>query len=79
MPVVILHMLNEDPVLGDVEELPQRNDTIIYVNNPRRRDGKDIPYLEPNVNTVIWPMARISFIEIIPGVEDEKIVSFVRE
>jgi len=79
MLVVILHMLNEDPVLGDVEELPQRNDTIIYVNNPRRRDGKDIPYLEPNVNTVIWPMARISFIEIIPGVEDEKIVSFVRE
>ena len=79
MTVVILHMLNEDPVLGDVEELPLRNDTIIYVNNPRRRDGKDIPYLEPNVNTVIWPMARISFIEIIPGVEDEKIVSFVRE
>lgn len=79
MPVVILHMLNEDPVLGDVDDLPQRNDTLIYINNPRRRDGKDLPYLEPNVNTVVWPMSRVSFIEIIPGVEDEKIVSFVRE
>lgn len=79
MPVILLHMLNEDPVLGEIEELPQRNDTIIYVEHPRRRDGKDIAYLETNVSTVIWPMSRISFIEIMPGSDDEKIVSFVRE
>ncbi|KAF0112494.1 MAG: hypothetical protein FD147_90 [Chloroflexi bacterium] len=79
MPVIVLHMLNEDPVQGDVDELPQRNDTLIYVRNPRRRDGKDIPYLEANVTTVVWPMSRISFIEILPGSEDEKIVSFVRD
>jgi hypothetical protein len=79
MPVILLHMLNEDPVMGDVEELPKKTDTLLYVEHPRRRDGKDIPYLEANVNTVIWPMSRISFIEIIPGADDEKIVSFVRE
>jgi hypothetical protein len=72
-------MLNEDPVMGDIEELPQRNDTVLYVEHPRRRDGKDIPYLETNVSTVIWPINRISFIEIMPGSDDEKIVSFVRE
>ena len=79
MPLVVLHMLNEDPVMGDLDELPQKNDTLIYLNNPRRRDGKDLPYLEASVNSVIWPTSRISFIEIIPGFEDEKIVSFVRE
>ncbi len=79
MPVVIVHMLNEDPVMGEMEELPNKTDTVVYVDHPRRRDGKDISYLEPNVNTVIWPMARVSFIEIIPGADDEKIVSFVRE
>ena len=79
MPVVVVHMLNEDPVLGEMDELPSKNDTVVYVNNPRRRDGKDLPYLESNVTTVIWPMARVSFIEIMPGSEDEKIVSFVRE
>ncbi|MBA3073282.1 MAG: hypothetical protein Q8R87_03330 [Anaerolineaceae bacterium] len=79
MQQIILHMLNEDPVVCEVEELPQKNDTILLVHNPRRRDGKDLSYLEANVNTVIWPMSRVSFIEVMPGSEDEKIVSFVRE
>jgi hypothetical protein len=79
MPMVVLHMLNEDPVMGEMDQLPQRNDTVVYLNNPRRRDGKDLSYLEAEVNTVMWPMSRISFIEILPSSEDEKIVSFVRE
>ena len=79
MPVVVLHMLNEDPVVGDMDELPSKTDTIVYLEHPHRRDGKDLTYLEANVNTVIWPMARISFIEVLPGSDDEKIVSFVRE
>lgn len=79
MQQIIVHMLNEDPVVCEVDELPQKNDTILMVHNPRRRDGKDLNYLEVNVNTVIWPLARVSFIEVMPGTEDEKIVSFVRE
>lgn len=79
MQQIIVHMLNEDPVVCDVDELPQKNDTILMVHNPRRRDGKDLNYLEANVNSVIWPLARVSFIEVMPGSEDEKIVSFVRE
>lgn len=79
MPVVVLHMLNEDPVVGDMDELPAKTDTLVYLEHPHRRDGKDLTYLETNVNTVIWPLARISFIEILPGSDDEKIVSFVRE
>jgi hypothetical protein len=72
-------MLNEDPILGDVEELPQKTDTIVYVKNPRRRDGKDLPYLEADVNLAAWPVSRLSFFEIIPGSEEEEIISFVRE
>jgi hypothetical protein len=79
MPVIILHMLNEDPVVGDIETLPQKTDTLIYIKNPRRRDGKDLPYLEPNVNTAAWPVNRLSFIEVLPGSEEEEIISFVRE
>ncbi len=79
MPVVVIHMPNEDPVVGDVEELPQKTDTMIYIKNPRRRDGKDLPYLEMNVTSVAWPIARISFIEVLPGAEEEEIISFVRE
>ena len=78
MPTIVIHILNEDPVLCDVEDLPQKTDTLMTVRNPRRRDGKDLPYLEANVTSVIWPTNRISFIEILPG-SDEEIISFVRE
>ncbi|PKN97409.1 MAG: hypothetical protein CVU42_16170 [Chloroflexi bacterium HGW-Chloroflexi-4] len=79
MQQIILHMLNEDPVVCEVDELPKKNDTILIAHNPRRRDGKDLSYLEVNVSSVIWPMSRVSFIEVMPGSDDEKIVSFVRE
>lgn len=79
MHSVIVHIMSEDPVLGEIEELPQKTDTLVLVKNPRRRDGKDLPYLDGNVSSVYWPIHRISFIEVVPGVKDEDIISFVRE
>lgn len=79
MPTILIHIMNEDPILGEVHELPTPTDQIIMVKNPRRRDGKDLHYLQANVTEVIWPMARIAFIEIIPGEEEEEIIGFVRE
>ncbi len=79
MPTLIIHIQNEDPVLGEVDELPAPNDQMIIVKNPRRRDGKDISYLDVNVMTVIWPVSRINFIEIMSSGDEEEIISFVRE
>ncbi len=79
MPSVIIHIINEDPVVGEVDSLPTSNDTLLVVKNPRKKDGKDLPYLEPNVTTVIWPFTRVSYIEIIPVGEEEDIITFVRE
>jgi hypothetical protein len=76
---VILHIHNSDPVLGEVDELPGAADTIITVKNPRMRDGKDLHYLAQSVVTVIWPLRAISFIEVLPSEQEERIVGFVRE
>jgi hypothetical protein len=79
MPSVILHISNEDPVLGEIEDVPGITDNIIIVRNPRRRDGKDLPNIDPNVTTVIWPMFRINYIEVMPSGEEEEIITHVRE
>jgi hypothetical protein len=79
MPTLLIHITNEEPVMGEVDELPAATDLLVVLKNPRKRDGKDLPYLEQNVTQVIWPMNRINYIEIIPGAEEEDIVSFVRE
>jgi len=79
MPSIIMHLYNEDPVLGEIDDLPKPDDTMIIVKNPRRKDGKDLPYLEINVNKTIWPLNRVSFIELLPSGKDEEIITFVRE
>ena len=79
MPTLIIHIQNEDPVLGEVDELPSPSDLMLVVKNPRRRDGKDISYLDANVMTVIWPISRVNFIEVMSSGDEEEIISFVRE
>jgi hypothetical protein len=76
---VLLHINNEDPILCEVDQMPTPGDLIVIGKNPRRRDGKDLPNLVANVTTVIWPMTRMNFIEIMPTDEEEKVISFVRE
>ena len=76
---LLLHIANEEPTLVEVEKMPEANDVIVIGMNPRRRDGKDLPNVAPNVTTVIWPMTRMTFIEVMPSGEEEKVVGFVRE
>ena len=76
---VILHISGETSVAGEIEELPKPTDNMIVVMNPRQKDGKDLHYIEHNVVKVIWPLAKVSFIEILEGTEEEKIIGFVRE
>jgi hypothetical protein len=76
---LILHILNADPVVGEVDELPEPSDNMIILHNPRMRDGKDVPYLAENAVTVYWPVEKLNFIEVMTGKEEEEIIGFVRE
>ena len=77
---VIIHITNEEAVLGEIENLPDPSDQVIVIDNPRRRDGKDLHYLEDEATTIIVPWHRINFIEIMPSeAEMEEVITFVRE
>jgi hypothetical protein len=76
---VVIHISNEDPIVGELDELPAANDTIITVRSPRRRDGKDVQYLSSDIVMIIWPISQISFIEVMPSEGEERIIGFVRE
>ena len=76
---VIVHIRNAEPMLAEIEEMPQLTDTLLKLSNPRQRDGKDLVFLEHNVVNVYWPWAEISFLEIMPGDTSEDVVSFIRE
>ena len=76
---IILHLAGETAIIGEVEELPKNTDTIITVNNPRLRDGKDLHYIEANVVKVIWPLSKVTLIEVLESQEEENLIGFVRE
>jgi len=76
---VILQIAGESSILGEIEELPKSTDTIISVSNPRMRDGKDIHYLEHNVVKVMWPIDKLTLIEILESEEEESLIGFVRK
>ncbi len=76
---VIVHTRNAEPMLAEIDELPDVKDILIKLSNPRQKDGKDLMYLERNVVSVYWPWAEISFMELLPGESTEEVVSFIRE
>ncbi len=76
---IILHPTGEEPIIGEVDELPKATDQSITITSPRRLDGKELHYLTENVLTVLFPMQRINFVEILPSKADEEIIGFVRE
>lgn len=79
MQTLLIHLANEEPILAEVEQLPAQSDQVIYCMNPRRRDGKDLHYILPEVQMIIVPWWRINFVEVMPSGEEEEIVAFYRD
>jgi len=75
----LIHLLNEDAVVGEIDHIPESTDQVLIASNLRLRDGRNVSYLLPETDTVIYPWTRIHCVEILPGEEEEEIVSFVRE
>lgn len=76
---IILHVAGEISIAGEIEELPKPTDNLLIVLNPRTREGKDLHYIEANVSKVIWPINKLTLIEVLEGEEEDKIIGFVRE
>lgn len=76
---IVVHIQNEDPIVGEVDDLPAAGDTNITMRSPRRRDGKDVPYLTNDVVMIVLPLSQITYIEVMPSEGEERIIGFVRE
>lgn len=74
-----VHIANDDPVVIDVDELPSPDSIFVMGMNPQRRDGKDVPYIQREVNQVMFPWWRINFIQVLPSGADEDIETFIRD
>lgn len=76
---VLVHIVNEEPIAAEVEDMPQPGTQFMTLRNPRRRDGKDLHYLEEEVSIMLIPWHRINFVQIMPAADAEELIGFVRE
>ena len=67
---VLIHIVNDDPFEAEMEDLPNHLSTSISFTNPRKRDGKNVPWMTLGARSFIFPMTRISFIEIMVSDQD---------
>ena len=80
MRSVVAHVTNEDPFLAEMIELPKATDTCFEFFNPRLRDGKPLRYVSSGMSSIIFPLHRVSFIEVMASEEERaQVVEFFRE
>lgn len=75
----VIQLLEEDPIVGELEGIPDPSATFVVVFNPRRRDGRTVSFLDSNVERVLFAWHRISYIQLLPQADVEKVIGFVRE
>lgn len=71
MHTILIHMANSDPIKVDVDEMPSPQDVIIIGKNPRERNDKELNIYDEGVTTVIYPIHRINFIQVLPRADEE--------
>jgi hypothetical protein len=77
---VIIHLAGSDTIMADMEEMPDPTASYIVCTNPRTRDGKQIVYIDQEAELVLFPWARITFVETMPtGDGDSDIETFFRD
>jgi hypothetical protein len=80
MQSVIIHLANEDPILAEMEDLPDTTSSYVVCINPRRRDGKSLHYITSEAVSFLFPWNRITFIELLPVEgEREEVIEFFRD
>lgn len=78
--LVIIHVIGEDPILAELEELPKPTDQFLEFTNPKRRDGKPIPYVTMGAKSFMFPWHRLSFVEVMTAEQERAAtIEFFRE
>jgi hypothetical protein len=78
--IIIIHVVGEDPIYAEVEELPKPTDQYLEFTNPKRRDGTPVAYVTMGAKSFMYPWHRLSFVEVMTTEsEREDTIEFFRE
>ena len=76
---VLVHLTNEEFILGEVDQLPNPGDQFMIIHNARRPDGSQISSLQNDVKTILVPWHQTTMVQVLPVTGIEEVIGFVRE
>jgi len=76
---VLINFTQEDPILGEIDQLPNPADQFMIIHKPRQRDGSRLARLEEDVPTILVPWHQIAYVQLLPGSGIDEVIGFVRE
>ena len=76
---VMVHIVNEEPFLADIEDLPDPTTNYVYLTNPRTREGKRLTWTSQGAVGFIYPLTRIAFLEVLVKEDPSLIEPFFRD
>ena len=77
---VIVHIINEEAFVAEMEEMPAQGASYIVISNPRTRENKHLQWAIGGAIRFVFPLSRISFIEVMMSEQDrEGIEPFYRD
>jgi hypothetical protein len=63
---VVIHLLNEQPLLADIEEQPKPSDVALVCTNLRTMNGTRPVFIDRMESTFVFPYTQVRFLEV-PG------------
>ena len=72
---IIAHLRGDEPIEGEIDELPPPNATFIAVKNPRKRSNHDLEWLDHRTMTLLISFSQIISIEIVATHMEQDLVT----
>ena len=61
---VIVHIVGEDAIRGELDGAPDPSHQFLFLRNVMKKDGKPLPYLTEGAEVFLYAWHRITFVEV---------------
>jgi hypothetical protein len=76
----LIHIMSEDSVLCELDEMPDPTHAFLRVRNMTRKDGKKLDMIDERATSVAYPWSRITYVEFFNEESAREVVmGFFRE
>lgn len=63
----VLHIMNEQPMLADLFEMPTPGDVVLRCTNLRTMNGKRPVFVDDSASVFFFPYLHLRFVELMPA------------